>query len=125
MKLAQVVVYEADGELTNLLRHEAEKEGWRVRVIHNLRALPELLWEGVSVLILKLGTGLPAEVMGKLEQVRWLFPELPVVLVGNFPQPELETFSWELGATCCVFPPTSVRQHLLELVRTCLSAEKR
>jgi DNA-binding NtrC family response regulator len=114
MRQAQVLVYESDGRLANLLRTLCGKQGWRLRELRHGESVIHVLGEGAEVLVLRLGRDL-AEEMTLLEQVSWTFPEAATVVVGDVDHPELASLAWDLGAAFVLLPPLS-RDQLPEIV---------
>jgi hypothetical protein len=115
MRRAQVVVYEADGRLADLLRATALKQRWWLREVrHADRTLELLRAGGPGVLVLKLGRDLERE-LGLLEKVGWHFPETAVVVMGDAANPALADLAWDLGARLVLLPPLP-RAHLPEVV---------
>lgn len=114
MRQAQVLVYELDGKLANVLRPVLEPQGWRLRELRNPPAVLEVLREGGEVLVLKLGRDLYEE-LSLLEQVRWAYPETHIVVAAVADYPELTGFLWEIGAHFVLLPPIEP-DHLWEIV---------
>lgn len=105
MRHAQVLVYESDGRLADLLRPRAEAGRWRLRELRHLDACLSLLQRGGgSVLVLKVGRDLEQE-LALLERAARLFPDVPAVVVGDTNHPALAGLVWDLGARCVLFPP--------------------
>ena len=50
MRQAQILVFEADGRLAQLLRPGAERQGWRLRELRRPDSVAEVLREGGPVL---------------------------------------------------------------------------
>jgi hypothetical protein len=107
MRQAQILVYEVDGRLAQLLRPVAEAHGWRLRELRHAEAVPEVLREGGPVLVLKLGRDLYEE-LALLERVSWGWPETAPVVVSNADHPELTALLWDLGAAAVLLPTDSL-----------------
>ncbi len=103
MRQAQILVYEGDSRLADLLRGRAEQHGWRLRELRHASAVLDVLREGGPVLVLKLGRDLFEE-LSLLEQVQWAWPETAVVVISNADHPELTALLWELGAAVVLVP---------------------
>jgi hypothetical protein len=115
MRRAQVLVYESDGRLAELLREAAQKHRWWLRELRQVGSVPELLGPGGgTVLVLKVGRDLERE-LGLLEEVSWRYPETATVVVGDADNPALAELAWDLGARLALFPPLP-RAHLPEVV---------
>jgi DNA-binding NtrC family response regulator len=115
MRYPQVLVYESDGRLAELLRREGEARRWTLREPRRLESCWRLLERGgPAVLVLKVGTDLVRE-LTLLERIKWLYPETASVVVGDTENPTLAGLAWDLGASFVLFPPLS-RQDLPELV---------
>jgi hypothetical protein len=121
MRRAQLLVYEADGRLADLLRDGAARHGWWLRELRHEASLRDILRPGEgTVLVLKVGRDLEAE-MGLLEEVGWDFPAVDVVLVGDVENSALANLAWDLGARFVLFPPLP-RALLPEIVAGLLGA---
>ena len=114
MHFPQVLVYETDGRIAELLRRESNSRQWSLREPRRPEACLRLLRRaGPSVFILKLGNDLVQE-MTLLDRVGWLFPETFSVVVGEAANPALATLAWDLGAAL-VLVPSQPRQ-LMEIL---------
>jgi DNA-binding NtrC family response regulator len=122
MRQAQVLVYESDGKLANLLGELCRERGWRLRELRHSDAVLNVLPEGAGALVLKVGRDLYEE-MALLEQVRWAYLETAVVVVGDIDHPELAALAWDLGAAFVLLPPFS-RDQLPEVVEGLMGAEE-
>jgi DNA-binding NtrC family response regulator len=105
MRRAQVVLFEGDGRLAGLLQETAAAQGWWLREIRQPQSVLEALAAG-GVLVLRLGRDLYEE-LGLVEQVRWCYPDLPVIVVGEAAQEPLAELLWDLGASLVLMPPMS------------------
>jgi DNA-binding response OmpR family regulator len=115
MRYPQVLVYENDGRLAELLRRESESRRWSLREPRRQESCLRLLARGgPSVLVLKVGADLTRE-FTLLERVAWLYPEAAVVVVSDTENPALAGLAWDLGASFVLFPPF-LRHQLPEIV---------
>jgi hypothetical protein len=115
MRYPQVLVYESDGRLAELLRPECETRRWSLREPRRLESCLRLLARsGSGVLVLRVGTDLVRE-LTLLERVGWLYPETATVVVGDTENPVVAGLAWDLGASFVLFPPL-LRQDLPALV---------
>jgi hypothetical protein len=115
MRFPQLLVYETDGRLAGLLRELARERKWSLREPRRPEACCRLLRSsGPSVLVLKLGRQLEAE-MALLERVTTQFPETVSIVVGDTDSPPVTGLAWDLGARY-VLVPLEPREHLLEIV---------
>jgi hypothetical protein len=115
MRRAQVVVYESDGRLADLLRAGAHAHGWWLREVRHPAAALEALRPGAAgVLVVKLGRDLERE-LGLVETAGWLYPDTPAVVVGDVDNSPLADLAWDLGARLVLFPPLP-RAYLPEVV---------
>jgi len=98
MRLRQVLVYETDGRIAELLRREGREHSCPIREPRRLESCLRLLAKGgQSVLVCKLGRDLARELKW-LEAASWLFPETAVIIVGDTMAPALGELMWDLGA---------------------------
>jgi DNA-binding NtrC family response regulator len=115
MRSPQLVVYESDRWIAELLRGTAATWKWALRELRQ----PEACWRalrrgGPGVMVLELGR--PAEDdLALLERATWLCPETPVVVVSNTRGDELTGLAWDLGAAYVLAPPQP-RDALLTVV---------
>jgi hypothetical protein len=114
VRRAQVVVYESDGRLTELLRARAAAHGWWLREVHHAGACLRLLQKGGGVLVLRTGRDLERE-LTLLERVTRLVPDALTLIVGDADNPALAALAWDLGARYVLVPPQP-REQLPELV---------
>jgi hypothetical protein len=115
MRSRQVLVYENDGRIAELLRREGKPRQWALREPRRAESCLRLLERnGSSVLVLKIGTDLVEE-FTLLERVGWSFPDTATVIVGDAADPVLAGLAWDLGAAVVLFPPQS-RHYLVEVV---------
>jgi hypothetical protein len=114
MRSAQILVYESDGQLAELLREPARERAWWLREVRHPASCLRLLRGGAGVLVLKIGRDLTRE-MALLEQAAWLFPDTAAVVVGDGDNPALAGLAWDLGASYVLAPPQP-RNHLAPVV---------
>jgi DNA-binding response OmpR family regulator len=115
MRLRQVVVYEGDGRLAELLRRESRAQGWSIREARRSQTCLGLLRKGQpSALVMKLGRDL-ADELGLLDRVTWLFPETAAIVIGGLAGSALSGLVWDLGASV-VLPSAPPGRELSELV---------
>ena len=121
MRHPQVLVYERDGLLANLLRRsgkagQARKPtDWALREPRRLETCLRLLSRGgPSLLLLEVGHDLERE-FTVLERVSWLHPETATVVVGDAEDAALAGLAWDLGASYVLFPPLP-RDQLLDVI---------
>lgn len=105
VKQAQLVVVESDDRLARLLGDVCAANGWRLRQLRRIKAASNALKEDPSLVLLRLGRDLHAE-LKFLEYAHWSYPQVPVVAVVDQSHPELENLLWELGAACILRWPT-------------------
>src|SRR5271167_759900 len=105
MRHPQVVVYETDGRLAQLLRERVRACRWALREPRQREVCLGLLREGhPTVFVLKAGSKLEAE-LGILERVHALLPDARTVVVGDLQNVTLADLAWDLGASFVLFPP--------------------
>src|SRR5437660_3947127 len=114
MRHPQLLVYEGDGRLAELLRPTAKEHRWALREPRQLGECLGLLRNGPGVLVLKVGRDLERE-LTLLEQVGWLFPETSTVVVGDSDHAALAGLAWDLGAHYVLVSPHS-GERLFEIV---------
>jgi len=123
MRRAQIIVYEADGRLAELLRAPAATHGWRLRPVRHTARVLSLLRPGEgSVVVLKTGRDLERE-FAVLEQINRRYPETALVVVGDADRPMLAALAWDLGARFVLFPPLP-RELLPDLVTTMMGGHE-
>ncbi len=122
MRQAQVLVYESDGRLANLLRALCRRQGWRLRELRHADAVLAALPGEGQVVVLRVGRDLTEE-MALLERLSWVHPETAVVVVGDIDTPELAALAWDLGAAFVLLPPEP-REMLPEIVAGLMGQER-
>jgi DNA-binding NtrC family response regulator len=115
MRFPQVVIYENDGRIADLLRRESNSRRWSLREPRRPETCLRLLRRGgPNVLVLKVGTDLHQE-LTLLDRVSWLYPETAAIVVADADNPVLRGLAWDLGATAVLFPPQQ-RYYLVDIV---------
>jgi DNA-binding NtrC family response regulator len=115
MRFPQVLIYEKDGRIAELLRRDSKSRQWSVREPRRLETCLRLLRRGgPSVFILKVGSDLLQE-LDLLDRVSWLFPDTVSVVVSDTDNPVLAGLAWDLGAAVVLFPPQP-RQYLTDIL---------
>jgi hypothetical protein len=105
MRFPQVLVYENDGRLAELLRRDGRSRQWSLREPRRPETCLRLLRRGgPSVLVLKVGTDLVEE-LTLLDRVSWFFPDTATGVVGDTDNPVVARLAWDLGAAFVLFPP--------------------
>jgi len=118
MRHAQVLAFDVEDRLADLLRELAQANGLWLRPVRHAKTCINLLRQGADVLVLRLGKDLERE-MTLLDQVSRLFPATRTVAIGNLPNPALAALAWDLGAAYVLFPPEPIevlREVLLSLL---------
>jgi len=124
MRHPQVLIYESDGRLAEMLRSENKPREWSIREPRSLEAGLRLLRRGgPSVAVLKLGKDLLRE-LTLLERVTWLFPETAVIVVGDTENSVLAGLAWDLGASFVLSPPLA-RGELFGIVTSLINSPAR
>jgi hypothetical protein len=102
----QVLVYESESHVAQLLRREPGRN-WLLREPRRVEACLRLLRGAApSVLIVSLGRDLMEE-LTLVDRVGWFFPDTATVVVGGTVNQQLEDLAWDLGAAYVLFPPQS------------------
>lgn len=105
MKHPQVVVYESDGRLAQLLRRPVRACRWALREPRQRDVCLRLLRGNEhTVFVLKLGTNLEQE-LSLLERANALARSGRTVVVGDLQNEPLANLAWDLGASFVLFPP--------------------
>jgi DNA-binding NtrC family response regulator len=114
MRLPQIVVYEKDGKIKLQLEALAEQRRWALRETRQPEScLAHLSQGGSAVVVVKIGRDWERE-LELLERTVWLYPDAPVVLVGDGDQPQWVGLAWDLGAAYILLPPQP-RERLPEI----------
>lgn len=105
MRHPQVVVYETDGRLGQLLRERVRSLRWALREPRQRETCLAHLRDGhPTVFVLKVGSRLEAE-LSLLERVLALLPDARSIVVGDLHNPTLADLAWDMGASFVLFPP--------------------
>jgi len=105
MKHPQVVVYEGDGRLAQLLRQPLRACRWVLREPRQREVCLRLLrGGGPTVFVLKLGVNLEQE-LPLLDRAQALAHGARTVVVGDLQNEPLANLAWDLGASFVLFPP--------------------
>jgi DNA-binding response OmpR family regulator len=120
MRYPQVLIYETDGRLAQLLRPLAEQRRWSLREPRQRSACLRLIRRaGPNLLVIAVGRDLEQE-LGLLDRVKQLYPETAVVLVTERDSPRLAALGWDLGADFVLVPPHP-RDDLIEIAAGLMS----
>ena len=123
MRRAQVIVYETDGRIAQMLRAHGAAHGWWLRPVRNPARVLSLLHHGEpGVVVLKTGRDLERE-FAVLEKISRSFPDVATVVVGDADQPALAGLAWDLGARFVLFPPQP-REQLPEIVTSLMTSHE-
>ncbi len=115
MRSPQLIVYESEQWIADLLRGTAEMWQWSLRELRESEAcLRALRQGGPSVVVVEISHNLEHD-LKLIEQFAWLCPKAALVAVLGVSQPDLLGLVWDLGATYVLAPPTP-RDSLLTLV---------
>jgi hypothetical protein len=123
MRRAQVIIYEPDGRLTQMLRANGSAQGWWLRPVRHAARVVSLLRPGeTSVVIVKTGRDLERE-FALLEALSRVFPDVATVVVGDADQPALAGLAWDLGARFVLSPPLP-REQLNDIVTALMASHE-
>jgi hypothetical protein len=115
MRAPQIVVYESERGIAELLRGTAEVWQWPLRELRDEAAIVRALRQGgPSVLVLELGSDVERD-LSLLGRLTWLCPEATTVVVSSVAGSELTGLAWDLGADYVLAPPLP-RDALLPVV---------
>ena len=115
MRFPQIVVFERDGRLAELLRPTFLRQRWKLREPRRYESCLKLLQAtGPSICVLRVGTDVVRE-MTLLDRVSWLCPEVGTIVVMETEYAAVESLALELGALY-VHPPGSSRGELPALI---------
>ncbi len=115
MRYPQLVVYETERWIADLLHGTAGTWKWTLRELRQPDAcLRVLLQGGPNVLVLELGAKKEQD-LGLVERIARLCPETAIVVVSHTAETGLAELAWDLGATCVLCPPHT-REALLPTV---------
>ena len=115
MRMPQIVVYESDRGLAEMLRGTAEVWGWPLRELRDEAALLRALRQGgPSVVVIEIAGDIERD-LALLGRLAWLCPEVRAIAVSSVASEELVGLAWDLGAVFVLAPPQP-RDILLPLV---------
>lgn len=115
MRLPQVLVYEGDGRVAELLRETVQAQGWPLRELRRPGAgVPLLNRGGPSVLVLRIGRDVEQE-MRLLHKAAWLLTACTTIVICDSDNRVLASLAWDLGASC-VLSTAQAHDHLAEVV---------
>ncbi len=116
MRYPQLVVYETERWIADLVYGTAGTWKWTLREVRQPDACLRVLHQGgPSVMVLELGAGKQQD-LELLENITRLCPETATVVVSHSPESNLVGLIWDLGATVVLCPPY-VREALLVIVQ--------
>jgi hypothetical protein len=116
MRFPQLLIYEGDSRLADLLRPTAETNRWTLRAPQTPATCLRILQRGgPAVLVLKVGPEPARRELPLLARVTWQFPDAAVVVVADQGGSALASVAWDLGARFVLFPP-HVRDQLPGIV---------
>src|SRR5437868_1400982 len=115
MRAPQIVVYESERWVAELLSGTAEVWRWPLRELRDESALVRALRQGgPSVLVFEVGGDVERD-LALLGRLTWLCPEARAIAVSSVASAELTGLAWDLGATYVLAPPLP-RDALLPVV---------
>src|ERR1700730_15371586 len=109
MRYPQVLIYERDGRLAEMLKAGLKQRAkkWVLREPRDPASCLRLLGRGgPAVVVVKLGRDLERE-LTLLERVAYLHPAAHTILVGDAEHVALAGTGWDLGAAYVLLPPQS------------------
>ena len=123
MRAPQIVVYESERWIADLLRGTAEVWQWPLRELRDEAAVVRALRQGgPSVLAFEVGADVESD-LALFGRLTWLCPEAAAIVVSNVASEELAGLAWDLGATYVLAPPQP-RDALLSVVLSLMEAAK-
>jgi len=115
MRYPQIILFEADAAIVQVLQPIAEAQRWLLRQPRQAPACLGLLQAGGPVvLLLKIGRHLIRE-LTFLEQVHESMPDVPIVVVTDAEDYLVLRLALELGASFVLMPPQS-REDLPDII---------
>jgi DNA-binding response OmpR family regulator len=115
MRSPQLIVYETDRWIADLLRGTAEMWQWTLRELRDEDAFLRAVRQGgPSIVVVEVSHNLDHD-LPLIERYRSQSPQAALIAVLGVSQPELLGLVWDLGATYVLAPPTP-RDSLLTLV---------
>jgi hypothetical protein len=123
MRAPQIVVYESERWIAELLSGTAEVWQWPLRELRDESAIVRALRQGgPSVLVVDVGGDVERD-LALLGRLTWLCPEAWTVAVSSVASAELTGLAWDLGATYVLAPPLP-RDALLPVVLGLMEAAR-
>jgi hypothetical protein len=123
MRAPQIVVYESEHWIADLLRGTAEVWQWPLRELRDEAAVVRALRQGgPSVLAFEIGADMERD-LALFGRLTWLCPEATAIVVSSVASEELAGLAWDLGATYVLVLPQP-RDALLPLVLSLMEAAK-
>ena len=124
MRSPQIVVYESDRWIADLLHGTAEVWKWPLRQLRDDHALLRALsGAGPSILAFEIGTDVERDLI-LLARLTWLCPAATTVAISTVANPELTGLAWDLGADYVLASPQP-RDVLLHLVLGLMETAKK
>jgi hypothetical protein len=115
MLFPQIIIYERDGKLAEVLREKSQLNRWSQREPRSPDSVLRLLKKSQpAILVLRTGRDLVSE-LTMLDRILWLYPETTAIVVTPADDPGLERLIWDLGATF-VFSGNGTPQPMPKLV---------
>ena len=115
MRSPQIVVYEAERWIAELLRGTAEVWQWPLRELRDEAAIVRALRQGgPSLLAFEVGADAERD-LSLFGRLTWLCPEATAIAVTQAAGAELVGLAWDLGADYVLAPPLP-RDALLPVV---------
>jgi len=124
MRAPQIVIYESEHWVGDLLHGTAEVWQWPLRKLRDEAALLRALRAGgPSILVFEIGADVERD-LALLGRLTWLCPEATTVAVSTVASPELTGLAWDLGADFVLAPPQP-RDVVLPLVLGLMETAKK
>jgi hypothetical protein len=115
MRSPQIVVYESERWIAELLRGTSEVWQWPLRELRDADAILRALHSGgPSVLVVEIGRDVEHD-LALLGRLAWLCPDAATIAVSDVTIPVLAGLAWDLGADYVLAPPQP-RDALLSVV---------
>jgi hypothetical protein len=124
MRAPQIIVYESERWIAELLSGTAEVWQWPLRELRDESAIVRALRQGgPSVLIVGVGDDVERD-LSLLGRLTWLCPDARAVAVSGVTSADLTGLAWDLGATYVLAPPLP-RDALLSVVLGLMETARR
>ena len=115
MRFPQIIIYETDGRLAQMLEGTAGTHRWVLREPRRVESCLRLLQGGgPAILVIKLDGDLESA-LALVQQTHWLFPEAAIIVVLDQESGVLSDLAWDLGASY-VLTSSQSRELLLDVV---------